>query len=109
MFSGMLTAAFQDGDNGIPIRHRFDGKLVNKKVEAKSKVQTQVLDGFLFADGMAKGIPTEEKMQKGVDLTPLTAMTSQSASKRQRWFINQHLESLTRSPPLQWKVKDCKW
>ena len=29
MFSAMLTDAFQDGDNGIPIRHRFDGKLFN--------------------------------------------------------------------------------
>ena len=25
MFSTMLTAALQDGDNGIPIRYRFDG------------------------------------------------------------------------------------
>ena len=24
MFSAMLTDAFQDGDNGIPIRYRFD-------------------------------------------------------------------------------------
>ena len=29
MFSAMLTAAFQDGDNGISIRHRIDGKLFN--------------------------------------------------------------------------------
>ena len=29
MFSAMLTAAFQDGDNSIPIRYRFDGKLFN--------------------------------------------------------------------------------
>ena len=27
MFSAMLTDAFQDGDNGILIRYRFDGKL----------------------------------------------------------------------------------
>ena len=27
MFSAVLTDAFQDGDNGIPIRYRFDGKL----------------------------------------------------------------------------------
>ena len=27
MFSAMLTDAIQDGDNGIPIRYRFDGKL----------------------------------------------------------------------------------
>ena len=29
MFSAMLTDAFQDGDTGIPIRYRFDGKLFN--------------------------------------------------------------------------------
>ena len=41
MFSVMLTDAFQDGDNGIPIRYRFDGKLFNlRRVQAKSKVQT---------------------------------------------------------------------
>ena len=68
MFSAMLIDAFQDGDNGIPIRYRFDGKLFNlRRLQAKSKVQTEVLDEFLFADDMAKGAPTEEKMQKGVD------------------------------------------
>ena len=30
------------------------------KLQAKSMVQTEVLDEFLFADGMAKGAPTEE-------------------------------------------------
>ena len=64
----MLTAAFQDGDNCIPIRYRFDGKLFNlRRLQAKSKAQTELLDEFLFADEMAKGAPTEEKMQKGVD------------------------------------------
>ena len=68
MFSAMLTDAFQDGDNGIPIRYRFDGKLFYlRRLQAKSKVQTEVLDEFLFADDMAKGAPTEEKMQKVVD------------------------------------------
>ena len=48
MFSAMLTDAFQDGDNGIPIRYRFDGKRFNlRRLQAKSKVQTEVL----FADG----------------------------------------------------------
>ena len=68
MFSAMLTDAFQNGDNGIPIRYRFDGKLFNlRRLQAKSKVQTEVLDEFLFAVGMAKGAPTEEKMQKDVN------------------------------------------
>ena len=65
MFSAMLTDAFQDGDNGIPIKYmyRFDGKLFNlRRLQAKSTVQTGVLDEFLFADDMAKGAPTEEKM-----------------------------------------------
>ena len=61
MFSAMLTDASQDGDNDTPIRYRFDGKLFNRrKLQAKSMVQTEVLDEFLFADGMAKGAPTEE-------------------------------------------------
>ena len=43
-------------------------KLLNlRRLQAKSKVQTEVLEEFLFADDMAKGAPTEEKMQKGVD------------------------------------------
>ena len=68
MFSTMLTDAFQDGDNGIPIRYRFDGKIFNlRRLQAKSKVQTEVLDEFFFAEDMAKGALTEEKMQKGVD------------------------------------------
>ena len=67
MFSAMLTDAFQ-GDNGIPMRYGFGRKLFNlRRLQAKSKVQTEVLDEFLFADDMAKGTPTEEKMQKHVD------------------------------------------
>ena len=38
MFSAMLTDAFQDGDNCIPIRYRFDGKPLNlRKLQAKPK------------------------------------------------------------------------
>ena len=68
MFSVTLTDTFQDDDNGILIRYRFECKLFNlRRLQAKSKVQTEVLDEFLFADDMAKGVPTDEKMQKGVD------------------------------------------
>ena len=68
LFSMMFSAMLQDVNNGIPIRYRFDWKLFNlRRLQAKSKVQTEVLDEFLFADDMAKGAPTEEKMQKCVD------------------------------------------
>ena len=40
MFPVMLTDAFQDGENGIPIRYRFNGNLFNlRRLQAKSKVR----------------------------------------------------------------------
>ena len=57
----LFCHAFQDDETGIPIRYRFDGKLFNlRKLQAKSKVQTKVLYGFLFADDMTKGAPTDD-------------------------------------------------
>ena len=38
-----------------------------RRLQAKSKVQIKVLNELLLADDMAKGAPTEEKLQKGVD------------------------------------------
>ena len=68
MFSAMLTHAFQDGNNGITIRHRFDGKIFNlRRLQAKSKVQKEVMDELLFADDLVKCGSTEEKMQNGAD------------------------------------------
>ena len=99
MFSAMLIDAFQDGDNGILIRYSFDGKLFNlRRSQAKSKVQTEVLDEFLFSDDMVKGAPTEVKKRLWL-MYPIhvTAMISQSALKRLRQYISQQLESLTSS------------
>ena len=85
MFSAMLINAFKDGDNGIPIKYHFNWKLFNlRRLQAKSKVQKEVLDEFHFAVDMAKGAPTEEKMQKkSVDQVEIhvtvTVMISQSA------------------------------
>ena len=97
MFSAMLTDAFQDDDNGIPIRYCFDGKLFNlRRLQAKS----EVLDEFLFAAAMAKGAPTEEKMQKGVDQVPDSYDLTISI-KKTKVVYQPALASLTRSPPLQ--------
>ena len=99
MFSSMLKDVFKDGDNGIPIRYRFDGKLFNlRRLQAKSKVQTEVLDEFLCADDMVKGIPTEEKMQKDVDQV---SDSCNSYQHQKDWYISQHLQSLTRGLPSQ--------
>ena len=45
MSSDMLMDAFQDSDTGFPIRYRFDGNILNlRRLQAKTKVQTDVLD-----------------------------------------------------------------
>ena len=57
MFSAMLT-------DGFPIRYRFNGKLLNlRRLQAKSKVQTDVVDKLLYADDLAENAKSEEKMQ----------------------------------------------
>ena len=53
MSSVILTDDFQDNDPGFPIRSRFDDKPFNlKRLQAKSKVQTDVLDELLYADDL---------------------------------------------------------
>ena len=55
MFSAMLTDPFQDNDACFPIRYRFDCKLLNlRMLQAKSKVQTDVVDKLLYADDLAE-------------------------------------------------------
>ena len=55
MFSAMLMDAFHDSDTGFPIRYRFDGNIFNlRRLQAKTKVQTDVLDELLYADDMDK-------------------------------------------------------
>ena len=49
-FSAMLVDVFHDSDAGFPIRYRLDGKLFNiRRLQAKSKVQTEVLDKLPMA------------------------------------------------------------
>ena len=68
MFSVMLTDAFQDCDSGFSIRFRFDGKLLNlRTLQAKSKVQTYVLNKLLYAYDMAENAKTEIKLQGDMD------------------------------------------
>ena len=79
-------------------------------LQAKSKVQTEVLYEFLFADDMTKGSPTEEKMQKGVDQVSdsCDSYDLTISIKKTEVVYQPALGSLTRSLPSQWKVDDCK-
>ena len=62
MFSAMLTDISQYVDADFPIRYRFDGKLLNlRRLQAKSKVQTDVVDKLLYADDLAENVKSDEK------------------------------------------------
>ena len=58
-----------------------------------------MLNEFFFADDMANSVQQKRKCKKVWIKYPIhvTAMMSQSVSKRLRWYISQRLESLTRS------------
>ena len=61
MFSAMHTDAFQDFVAGFPIRYRLNGKLLNlRRLQAISKVQTDVVDKLLYADDLVENANSEE-------------------------------------------------
>lgn len=69
MFSAMLTDAFRDADVGIGIRYRFDGSIFNlRRLKAKSKVTTDTINDFLFADDCALNATSEADMQRSADI-----------------------------------------
>ena len=105
IFSAMLMNAFQDSDTGFPIRHRFDGNIFNlRRLQAKTKVQTDVLDELLYADDMVNNASSDaKKMQIAIDQVSQSCdnydLTIQSTQKRQRLYTNQHLENRTMNQP----------
>ena len=57
---------FQDSDTGFPIRYHFDGNIFNlRRLQAKTMVQTDVLDELLHADDMDKN--ASSKMKRAMD------------------------------------------
>ena len=92
---------------GFPIRYRFDGNIFNlRRLQAKTKVQTDVLDELLYADDMDKNASSEAKMQRAMDQVlqscddyDLTISHNQHKQKRQRLYTNQHLENRTMNQP----------
>ena len=68
VFSAMLTDAFRVGDVGIDLRYLTDGKLFNlRRLQAKTKVKTDIIRDFLFADDCALNAGSEADMQRSLD------------------------------------------
>ena len=68
MFSAMLTDAFADANVGIGIRYRMDGSIFKlRRLQAKTKVETDTVNEFLFADDCALNSISEVDMQNNVD------------------------------------------
>ena len=69
------------------IRYHFDGNLFKlRRLQAKNKVQTDVLEELLYADDIGKNASSEAKCKKAwiKSRSYEIAMISQSAQKRQR-------------------------
>ena len=63
MFSAMLMGAFQDSNTGFQVRYHFDGNIFNlRRLQAKTKVQTDMLNELLYADDMDKNASSGAKM-----------------------------------------------
>ncbi|KXJ12923.1 hypothetical protein AC249_AIPGENE19873 [Exaiptasia diaphana] len=64
----MLTDAFRDAEVGIGIKYRTDGSIFNlRRLQVKTKVSTDTINDFLFADECALNAAAEASMQHIVD------------------------------------------
>eukprot|EP00914_Ancora_sagittata_P031987 GHVO01064820.1.p1 GENE.GHVO01064820.1~~GHVO01064820.1.p1 ORF type:complete len:160 (-),score=20.43 GHVO01064820.1:279-758(-) len=67
VFSAMLNQAYTGADPDITLRYRTDGGVFNlRRLQAKTRVQTQPIREFLFADDCALGSSSERAMQDSV-------------------------------------------
>ena len=65
----MLLDAYRDGGIGVGFRYRTDGNLFNlRRLQAKTKVNTDTARDFLFADDCALNARTQADMQESMDL-----------------------------------------
>ena len=82
MFSTMLLDAFSGSDNGIDIRYHTDGSVFKvRKLQAKTKVKTDIVNEFLFADDCT--------LQNSVDKFWMACenfgLTNSTKKKKQKW------------------------
>ena len=67
MFSAMLTDPFRDTDVGIGINYHTNGSVFNlRRLQAKTKVTSDTINDFLFADDCALNATSEADMQHSI-------------------------------------------
>ena len=101
MFSAILADAFQVCDDDcFPISYRVYGNLFNRWVEAKSKIQTDVLDELLNADCVAKNVLTEKMQETMYRVLQVCDNYDLTIRKKKNGIdYSQHLESAKWSQP----------
>ena len=68
VFSAMLFDAFNGLDNGIDIRYHTNSSVFNlRRLQAKTKVKTDIVNKFLFTDNCARNATTKANMQNNAD------------------------------------------
>jgi hypothetical protein len=68
MFSAMLSDAVDGKSVGLPFPYRSDGKFFNlRRLQAKTKVQEDTANYFLFADDCALNAESQPAMQQRMD------------------------------------------
>ena len=68
MFSAMLFDAFSHLDKGIDIQYCTDDSVFNhRRLQAKTKVKTDIINEFLLTDDCALDATTKANMQNNVD------------------------------------------
>ena len=68
MFSAMQTDAFRDTDVGIGINYHTDGSVFNlRRLLTKTKVTSDTVNDFLFADDCSLNAASEADMQHSID------------------------------------------
>ena len=70
----MLFDAFSRSDNGIDIRYRTDGSVFNlRRLQLKTKVKTDIVNEFLFADDCALNAIAKANIENSVDKFSMTS------------------------------------
>ena len=96
MFSAMVFDASSGSDIGIDFRYRTDSSVFNfRRLQAKTKVKTDIVNEFLFADDCALNATTKVNIQNSVDKFSMAC---------DKFSLNISTKKTTDVPASTWKT-----